>query len=367
MISNETKMREALECLRADEQLAEKVLARAACSGRGFRRGPLSLAAAVAIGVAVLLATGGVAYAVATSDFFQQAFGDHGMGERSEWGLTTDSGSAYEFSREFSDAPSEKVVADLESAVEEVGLSVSGNGYTLTVEDMVLDENGCGAVTLTLENPNGLGISDDERGMSGKTGELWLTGSDGLDMIDMSFADGETSFPNQRIFYERESLTETSVRATMYFDAFGGLESVLSGVRWSLNWHTGELGTTENLVAMTGWFTPTKIVESRTFSGEGASGSLSPLSLMYSVPKQEGREFVADYVSLRMADGSDLVVCDGDSGVVNTYTDTARGVWSSHTLTHLVDVTQVESIVVCGHLCGDLEQEALEFVLTSTT
>lgn len=64
--------------------------------------------------------TGGVAYAVATSGFFQRVFGDHGLGERSEWGFTTSSGEAYGFTREFSDAASEDVVEDLEAAVEEV-------------------------------------------------------------------------------------------------------------------------------------------------------------------------------------------------------------------------------------------------------
>ncbi len=60
------------------------------------------------------------AYAVATSGFFQRVFGDHGLGERSEWGFTTSSGEAYGFTREFSDAASEGVVEDLEAAVEEV-------------------------------------------------------------------------------------------------------------------------------------------------------------------------------------------------------------------------------------------------------
>ena len=278
MTSDETRMSEAMECLRAEDGLAERVLERAANPGRRARRGgPLPLALVVAVCATALLATGGVAYAVATSGFFQRAFGDHGLGERSEWGFTTSSGEAYEFTREFSDAASEGVVEDLEAAVEEVGLETTGNGFTLTIEDMVVDENGCGAATFTLENPDGLGLdAKNGVGMWDQTGMLWLTGSEGLDLLSMGFADGEPDFPNVYCVYERGSLTETSVRATMYFDSFTGLDSVLTGARWELKWHVGEGGdASKRHEAATDWFTPTKVVGTRGFSCDGMSASLS--------------------------------------------------------------------------------------------
>ena len=369
MTSDETRMREALECLRAEDDLAEKVLERAAAPRRRARRGgPLPLALVVAICVAVLLATGGVAYAVATSGFFQRAFGDHGMGERSEWGFTTDGGERIEYSREFSAEIPGEVVEDLEGAIEEVGLATQGNGYTLTVENMVVDENGCGAVTFTLENPDGLGVADGV-GMPEDAGQLWFTGSESLDYVSMGCNDDVHSFPNSRIYYEADSLTETSVHATMYFDSFGGLESVLSGVRWRLTWHTGELETIEHFEAVTDWFCPTKVVDARELSGDGASASISPFSVTYRVASQgEGHEFVTDYVSLELADGSELVVCDKEEGVTNTYTDTLRDdmFTGSHTFSQLVDVSQVERMIVRGHLCEGAEREVVEFTLTPT-
>ena len=371
MTSDETRMREALECLCAEDDLAEKVMERAAAPGRRARHGgPLPLVAVVSVCVTALLATGGVAYAVVASGFFQRAFGDHGLGERSEWGFTTDGGTWIEYSREFPTEASEEVVEDLEAAVMEVGLSVEGNGYTLTIEDMVVDENGSGAVTLTLENPDGLGLSEDGVGISGGRGELWFTGVEGLDSIQMRFGEGTWRFPNSRCFYERDSLSETSVRATMYFDAFGGLDEVLSGVCWGLTWHVGEFGETENFEVATDWFMPTRVVDAREFSGEGARASLSPLSVTYEIEERgEGHEFVTDCVSLQMRDGSELVVIDAADGAVNTYTDTMHDdmFTSSHTLTQLVDVGEVESVLVRGHLCEGAEEETVELTLVPAT
>lgn len=374
MTSDETRMSEAMECLRAEDGLAERVLERAANPGRRARRGgPLPLALVVAVCATALLATGGVAYAVATSGFFQRAFGDHGLGERSEWGFTTSSGEAYEFTREFSDAASEGVVEDLEAAVEEVGLEATGNGFTLTIEDMVVDENGCGAATFTLENPDGLGLDAKNCvGMWGQTGMLWLTGSEGLDLLSMGFADGEPDFPNVYCVYERDSLTETSVRATMYFDSFTGLDSVLTGARWELKWHVGEGGdASKRYEAATNWFTPTKVVGTRGFSCDGMSASLSPMSVVYGLSDELADQcytFSASHVSIRMMDGTELVVRDEEAGVINTYTDTGRDRYTiSHTLTQPVDVTQVESIAMTVELDdGRGGEEVREFVLTPT-
>lgn len=374
MTSDETRMCEAMECLRAEDDLAEKVLERAATPRRRARRGgPLSLAFVVAVCVVALLATGGVAYAVATSGFFQRAFGDHGMGERSEWSLTTDAGTTYEFSREFSDVVPKEVVEDLEGAIEEVGLTTQGNDYTLTVEDMVVDENGCGAVTFTLENPDGLGLdAKNGVGMWDQTGTLWLTGSEGLDMLSMGFADGEPGFPNVYCVHERDSLTETSVRATMYFDSFTGLDSVLSGARWELKWHVGEGGdASKRHEASTDWFTPTKVVDARGFSCDGMSASLAPMSIMYELSDELADQcymLSTSYVSVRMKDGTEFVFRDEGAGVVNTYTDTSRDHYTiSHTLTQLVDVAQVESIAMVAELDdGRGGEEVREFILTPT-
>lgn len=78
--------------------------------------------------------------------------------------------------------------------------------------------------------------------------------------------------------------------------------------------------------------------------------------------------FSASHVSIRMMDGTELVVRDEEAGVVNTYTDTGRDRYTiSHTLTQPVDVTQVESIAMTVELDdGRGGEEVREFVLTPT-
>ncbi len=48
-----------------------------------------------------------------------------------------------------------------------VGQSVSANGYTLTVDEVVVDENGIGVATYTLSNPDGVGEVDGYYGHFG--------------------------------------------------------------------------------------------------------------------------------------------------------------------------------------------------------
>ncbi len=60
------------------------------------------------------------------------------------------SGTKYTYKRVLAMASRPK---SLEGAVQEVNLSVEGNGYTLDIHEMAIDQNGCGAVTFTLSNP----------------------------------------------------------------------------------------------------------------------------------------------------------------------------------------------------------------------
>ena len=151
MKSNQIK--QAFESVQADSDLADRVLYAAA--GEPLRRKghakPLYVAV---IGcLAGVLATGGVAYAVVNSSYFASAWGNHGNGESVTWTNGGSSGTKYTYTREFGDGIAPQ---SLEGAVQKVNLSVEGNGYTLDIHEMAIDENGCGAVTFTLSNPNGV-------------------------------------------------------------------------------------------------------------------------------------------------------------------------------------------------------------------
>lgn len=355
-MTTERKMREAMSCLHAPDNLTERVLERAAAPRRR-RGGPLPLAAVVAGALAGVLATGGVAYAVVASGFFDRAFGAHGLGDQSSWDLVTDSGDAYRFTREYDTVAAGAASEDLAAAVEEVGLSVTAdNGYVLTIESMVVDENGCGAVNFTLENPNGFGDAANEQNPTGLMGGLWFQAA-GLNSITMGFGDAQDNiFPSCSSYYDVSSLTSTSLSGTMYFSAFGGLEDVLLGARWGLSWTEGEGDSARTREASTDAFTPTKVIEARELSdGSGGTVRVSPLGLTVSLADGAG-DASSRFLSVRMTDGSEFVVYDNAhfddptaTGTVNYYTSLGRADGSSaYVFAQLVDVTQVESVVTRG-------------------
>lgn len=169
MKSNQIK--QAFESIQADSDLADRVLYAAA--GEPLRRKghakPLYVAV---VGCLVgVLATGGVAYAVVNSRYFASAWGNHGNGDSITWTNGGSSGTKYTYTREFGDGIAPQ---SLEGAVQEVNLSVEGNGYTLDIHEMAIDQNGCGAVTFTLSNPNGVNYYKP----AAETGELVLYGEE---------------------------------------------------------------------------------------------------------------------------------------------------------------------------------------------
>ena len=182
MKSNQIK--QAFESIQADSDLADRVLN--AAEGEPLRkRGHAKPLYVAVIGCLVgVLATGGVAYAVINSSYFASAWGNHGNGDSITWTNGGSSGTKYTYTREFGDGIAPQ---SLEGAVQEVNLSVEGNGYTLDIHEMAIDQNGCGAVTFTLSNPNGVNYYKP----AAETGELVLYGEEerGIGTPDMNFGE----------------------------------------------------------------------------------------------------------------------------------------------------------------------------------
>ena len=185
---NNDQLKAAFDAMHADDELADRALSRASGEKKPRRRGAAKPLTAVVAGcVAAVLATGGVAYAVVNSDFFAQAWGNHGQGRTQTWSFLGDDGSTISYKRDFGDGTAP---VELSEAVEHVGLSVEGNGYTLELGDIAADENGCGSVTFTLSNPNGVALYEP----AAEVGELVLSGAEGeqtLDLIVLRFGDGD--------------------------------------------------------------------------------------------------------------------------------------------------------------------------------
>ena len=364
---------EAMNQLHAPDDVYERVMERARGAKRKRRGTARPLAA---VGTAALIAAagvGGTAYAVVNSDFFQHAMGDHGIGEPSEW---ADPQSGLSYRREYSTVDPDEVTEELSGAVTPVGQTVEAWGYTLFVKDMVMDENGCGIVRFTLDNPSGLRLDTD----LGAPNQIVFDYDDpsALRMIGMWNAHG--GFPDYRSFYDSATLTPTHLDGVMYFSPIGDsfereARNLLDGVRLSLSWDDGEKHqSSRETEALTAMFAPERVIGARKFSdGKGAHAHLSPFGIRYNADETSSSEIVTERLVLHLADGtSKTIVLNGSAEeatqVINTYFNAGfpEDATIVSPLTVFVDTSEVESISLVGRrdnaVSGQTETVAVELM-----
>lgn len=361
---------EAMDYLHASDDLYERVV-RQAAGGKHKRSGtarPLAaVAAAILIGAA---GVGGTAYAVVTSDFFQTAFGVHGTDGAIEW---TNSESGYTYRQEFSTVDPAEVSPELAEAVEPVGYTLEGNGYTMTIKDMVIDENGCGAVRFSLDGPEGLGLYRPEE--NGNAIVFDPTDPKNLALIDMEDRSG--NFLDAYAYYDVSTKTETHLDAIMYFTPIGdsferSRRDALTGVRWRMAWNGEDLhGDARSYEAYSDYFTPRHIIGTRAYSdGRGASARLSPYSIHFNVNADDASQFNADNVALRLSDGSVVTITSvnhdvDDTQVINTYVQAGFNDGSAvYSFSTFVNTSDVKAVSIAGDLwksgCKTFEAASVE-------
>ena len=274
---------------------------------RGTVRGvaqTMGLAITLALGAA--LATSGVAYAALSGVFGAQVWGDHGLGETVTWSSGAE-GAPATWTQSFGGVDPETLPATVTDCVRAVDVSAEGNGYTLAIHEMVIDENGGGAVTFTLSNPAGVVLREVP-----ETGQLMCDGTDerSIDAIQMRDGADRVTFDYRTVF-DRASRTGTSI------------------------------------------------------DGSGAETWLSPLTLRFQIPgagDSGDKEFVPSYVAFTMADGSERVVWDGSAGIMNHYhANLSEDGSITYALSQYLPVEEVQSLTVRGRM-GVGESQA--YVLT---
>ena len=355
----------AFEGLHASDSLYEDVLRRVQQPHMRGRGSALPLAVVIAIACGLALVGGGTAYAIVQSDFFQRAWGDHGTGDVFAPADDSVTGSVDVYQQRGGSLPS-GLVYSLEEATEEVDLSVSTHGYTLTVGSFVMDDTGTGAVSFTLENPDGLGF-DYRYGMPA---ELTVNGDGpGLEMVSMKsvLPTDEANHLNVRTYYEKESVTDTALSGTMYFNVFGGdVDVVRAGICWRLVGYDGTAEEPQYYEETTDTFTPKKMVESHVFtSDDGSIARVSPYGMWFHIEGsgRGGAEFNASHIALVMDDGTEFVIESSldDSYCMNWYMASVGDDGSvSLSSTRLIDVDHVASVRIVGKtLDGDDEEREI--------
>ena len=350
MKSNQIK--QAFESVQADSDLAERVLYAAA--GEPLRRkGHAKPLYAAVIGcLAGVLATGGVAYAVVNSRYFASAWGNHGNGDSISWTNGGSSGTKYTYTREFGDGTAPQ---SLEGAVQEVNLSVEGNGYTLDIHQMAIDQNGCGAVTFTLSNPNGVNCYKPAAEIS----ELVLYGEEeqGIGTPDMKFGE---EWADTRCTIDKDTSSDTVINGTMYFASMDRERGLQNAVTWNIQWTEGEGEDAKLFEASTPEFSVGTYVDTKELHSDDSPLEISPFSIQTHIDDL-GYEAVDHKLTVTYKDGSEQIIEDDDAGVFNLYFSYARNsgenIWVP---TRLINVDQVVSVTLEGTRCtstGETEAE----------
>ena len=338
MKSNQIK--QAFESIQADSDLADRVLYAAA--GEPLRRKghakPLYVAV---VGCLVgVLATGGVAYAVVNSRYFASAWGNHGNGDSITWTNGGSSGTKYTYTREFGDGIAPQ---SLEGAVQEVNLSVEGNGYTLDIHEMAIDQNGCGAVTFTLSNPNGVNYYKP----AAETGELVLYGEEeqGIGTPSMNFGE---EWADTRCTIDKDTSSDTVINGTMYFASMDRERGFQHAVTWNIQWTEGEGESARQFKASTPELSVGAYVDTKELRSDDSPLEISPFSIQTHIDDL-GIDAVTKKLTVTYKDGSEQIIEDDAAGAYNFYVSLTRNSGENISVpTKLINVDQVVSVTLEG-------------------
>ena len=234
----------------------------------------------------------------------------------------------------------------MEGSVQKVNLSVEGNGYTLDIHDMAIDKNGCGAVTFTLSNPNGVNYYKP----AAETGELVLYGEEeqGIGTPDMKFGE---EWADTRSTIDKDTSSDTVINGTMYFASMDRERGFQHAVTWNISWTEGEGEDAKPFEASTPEFSVGAYVDTKELRSGDSPLEISPFSIQTHIDDL-GYEAVDNKLTVSYKDGSEQIIEDDDAGVFNLYFSYARNsgenIWVP---TKLIDVDQVVSVTLEGTRC----------------
>lgn len=350
---------------------------RAHQAGVGRPRRRFTVRAAVATAAVTALVASG-AYAAVSSDFFQLAFGSKGQQDVEahtvveEDRISPVTGEPVSWvapSRTWTDVDEQTAQRLLDGCVFDVNRTCELHGYTLTVGQCVMDDNGNGVATVTIENPDGIDASD------AGYGEVYLS-NDAPVAFGINSVDSAVSFWDARVIMDANQSTDTKLVGVAYFGPFtgqfdGGLEWVLIDC---------ESGGTSSVAAQDSGgasvYVPQATLPIREFQAEdGSTVEVSPIALTQFLADSDNS---VNEAVIRYTDGSEYTVYrwGGDDPVSNDlvsyeYGDDADRDGSAHLFNRLVDVDAIDSITLRGHTYvesadGEPSQQDFELVFRAS-
>ena len=306
---------------------------------RHKRPGVIILAAALALALSI------TALAAYHNGFFRNVFGTGVNGQEACDVVLPGEGEGIDKIEHYPavervDVDTEKAEALVGAYVTEIGQSVKLGSYTFTLENMVLDENGIGALTVHVENPDGHGIRADGKYDEDKGEYTPLS-------MDVERSRGENCFMDSRDYLVEKSFTDTQADYVIYVTPF---ETFPTGENLSLRvqlrqpekeapeWPTAYIQLpTENLVS------------ARSFTANGVHAEVSPVGMKLRYDIGTGMEKTEDAITVRYADGSEYVVLGAD--LHNLSVHSVSRDYENHWIAfnRLADMDNITEIAISGH------------------
>lgn len=305
---------------------------------RRKRPGVIILAAALALTLSI------TALAAYHNGFFKNVFGTGVQGQEAHDVVLPGEGEGLDKVEHFPaiervDVDAEKAEALVGAYVTEIGQSVKLGNYTFTLENMVMDKNGIGALTVHVENPDGHGIRYDGKYDEGK-------GENPPFSIDVERVSGENRLMDSREYLAAESFTDTQADYVIYVTP---LEVLPTGEDLSLciqlrqpekeasDWPTASIPLPiENPVS------------TRSFAEDGVRAEVSPVGMTLRYDIGAGMEKTEDAITVRYADGSEYIVLGSD--LHNLSVHSVSSDFENHWIAfnRLADMDSITEIVVSG-------------------
>ena len=332
-------------------------------NGKRYRRAGRNTMRTALIAAALVLALSVTAYAVGEyTGFFDTVFGDESLAgwDPEHVTLTDENGNIW---KEYDLPGQERAPVDAEAAQALVGeetatvdKSVKVQDVTFTVEDIVMDANGMGVLTYTMEDPNGFpGVEFTETG--GMIPDPTVAGS--LRTADLYFADEngqQTEFLDSYDFVAAGG-TDTKKTVVKYFAPFAGLAEADSLKLTFRVVKDPDATLAADEVAEGGVIFPlSQAVAVTPLTGpDGWSADISPVGLQIVPPEGDpyGENYWFDELVIHMTDGAEYVLSQTDPYMNNTtvgcYGENGQ---TNVTFNRIIDPAQVQSVTALGEGVG---------------
>lgn len=314
-------------------------------------RSKLKRPAAAIMAAALALALGITAFAVAYhGDFFNNVFGKGIDGQETHTVVLND-GSDGELPLSEHFPTVERVEVDADKAEELVGSyvtsvaqSITLGNYTFTVEDVLLDENGIGALTVRVENPDGHGLKQS----GSPDGSPPFGSAIRLESEDYGLLDSQN-------YLVTDSLTETEATYVYYVTPTEPLpkDEALALVLTFILYDNTEPDAVFPEASIT--IPSTDKVATRSFTAEDAHADLSPvgMTLYYDIGTTQVTETIESSIVIRYSDDSEYIVLGEDliNESLSCKNLDENIQWIA--FNRLADVDNITEIQIAGHWYED--------------